>query len=284
MIGARVRASIHGLSGTANARMPRLLFLLLLLIFVLLSSSLPPSLSLPNPPIMPSCCSCLGLRGLTILTTILAIFTGIYSYLDARLSQFYIFTPDHLHELSTRAIQTHGNDTASIVNYIVNELDSTVPGDHLNKDQEWVFNNAGGAMGAMYIIHASITEYLIIFGTSPPPLLPGNEPMLTRQQELPSEQKVTPVGIQPTTTSTSSRERNSRTCRASSAQRSIRREACIISVGARSSSIKWRSRALRLSTRVAGSLRCCSLGMRIRFRVRWISRRCGLRRGLRGGK
>lgn len=53
-------------------------------------------------------------------------------------------------------------------NYIIKNLTETYPSTQvaLNHDSsEWVFSNAGGAMGAMYIIHASITEYLIIFGT-----------------------------------------------------------------------------------------------------------------------
>ncbi|PYI24598.1 ERG2 and sigma1 receptor-like protein [Aspergillus violaceofuscus CBS 115571] len=106
------------------------------------------------------------MRAISIAVALLALFSGLYNYLNARLEQFYIFDPDHLHDLSQRAIAAHGNDTRSVVNYIVAELDEKVPGTHINHDEEWVFNNAGGAMGAMYIIHASITEYLIIFGTA----------------------------------------------------------------------------------------------------------------------
>jgi C-8 sterol isomerase len=55
-----------------------------------------------------------------------------------------------------------------MIKYITANLTATYPSNKIRINQdvnEWVFNNAGGAMGAMYIIHASITEYLIIFGT-----------------------------------------------------------------------------------------------------------------------
>ncbi|RDH33039.1 ERG2 and Sigma1 receptor like protein-domain-containing protein [Aspergillus welwitschiae] len=95
------------------------------------------------------------MRCASFAVALLALFSGLYSYLNARLEQFYIFDPSHLHDLSQRAIAAHGNDTRSVVNFIVSELGEKVTDTHLNLDEEWVFNNAGGAMGAMYIIHAS---------------------------------------------------------------------------------------------------------------------------------
>lgn len=95
------------------------------------------------------------MRSLGFLAVFLALFSALYAFLDARLEQFYIFEPDHLHDLSQRAIAAHGNNTRAVVDYIVAELDQKVPSQYVNKEEEWVFNNAGGAMGAMYLIHAS---------------------------------------------------------------------------------------------------------------------------------
>jgi len=96
-----------------------------------------------------------------------AILYGIYTILESNLERFYIFTPEQLHKISLNAIEQHGNHTESVVASIVmqlREIPSINP--HLSVEEEWIFNNAGGAMGGMYIIHASITEYLIIFGTA----------------------------------------------------------------------------------------------------------------------
>ena len=92
--------------------------------------------------------------------------------------------PTHLHSLAKNAIAVHGDDMNGVIQHIVTNLTTEYPQLSpstsmwtapfqkapspiiLNTDSsEWVFNNAGGAMGAMYIIHASVTEYLIIFGT-----------------------------------------------------------------------------------------------------------------------
>ncbi|KAB2572654.1 putative c-8 sterol isomerase (erg-1) protein [Lasiodiplodia theobromae] len=108
-----------------------------------------------------------SIRALSIVGLLAALLFPVYTWLENNLESFYIFDPKDLHDLANRAITAHGNDTRAIVSYITTELSGR---DHLtsfvNLDEEWVFNNAGGAMGAMYIIHASITEYLIIFGTA----------------------------------------------------------------------------------------------------------------------
>lgn len=84
--------------------------------------------------------------------------------------RWYVFEPAKLHALTRAAIDQHGNDTRAIISHIVANLTAEYPSSEkrivLNpREDEWFFNNAGGAMGALYVIHASITEYLIIFGT-----------------------------------------------------------------------------------------------------------------------
>lgn len=89
--------------------------------------------------------------------------------------RFYVFDPVFLHEVARDAVNTHGNATDLIIKRIISNLTETyavaeneTPRLALQTEtspEHWVLSNAGGAMGAMLILHASITEYLIIFGT-----------------------------------------------------------------------------------------------------------------------
>lgn len=74
----------------------------------------------------------------------------------------YIFDPDVLHGIAKDAL---GQPIEDIVERVVHSLDERYPG-HILRNTGWVFNNAGGAMGSMRILHASLSEYVILFGTA----------------------------------------------------------------------------------------------------------------------
>ena len=75
----------------------------------------------------------------------------------------YIFDPEILHAASKRAV-AGGGTLADKVRSLRGDLSANYPG-HIRLEDEWVFNIAGGALGQMTILHASITEYVIVFGT-----------------------------------------------------------------------------------------------------------------------
>jgi C-8 sterol isomerase len=100
-------------------------------------------------------------RLLFLLAALVGLLSPVVYLMEQRLESFYIFDKDHLHDLSKRAIAAHGNDTRSVTSYIVSELHGNPAlANHVSLDEEWIFNNAGGAMGAMYIIHASMFHHL----------------------------------------------------------------------------------------------------------------------------
>lgn len=75
----------------------------------------------------------------------------------------YVFDPEVLQDVAKQAIAT-GGDIHEKVRFIRQRLGELYPG-HVRQQEDWVFSHAGGAMGHMAVLHSSITEYVIVFGT-----------------------------------------------------------------------------------------------------------------------
>ncbi len=75
----------------------------------------------------------------------------------------YVFDHTVLHRIACEAVAT-GQPLKGKVAHLRERLTSIYPG-QINQEDEWVYNVAGGAMGQMTVLHASLWEYLIVFGT-----------------------------------------------------------------------------------------------------------------------
>jgi C-8 sterol isomerase len=73
----------------------------------------------------------------------------------------YIFDPHELHEVAKHAV---GQPFDTMVRSIIDELAARYPG-YINTDVDWIYNITAGATGVMTVLHASLSEYVILFGT-----------------------------------------------------------------------------------------------------------------------
>ncbi|SCU91807.1 LAFA_0F05974g1_1 [Lachancea sp. 'fantastica'] len=94
---------------------------------------------------------------------------ALYTWLPTN----YVFDPETLHNIANGVIATHKtlgdqSTTEALLKDVRQALADHYGDQYINQyvKEEWVFNNAGGAMGQMLILHASVSEYLILFGTA----------------------------------------------------------------------------------------------------------------------
>eukprot|EP00284_Hemiselmis_tepida_P008772 CAMPEP_0174918890 /NCGR_PEP_ID=MMETSP1355-20121228/3354_1 /TAXON_ID=464990 /ORGANISM="Hemiselmis tepida, Strain CCMP443" /LENGTH=196 /DNA_ID=CAMNT_0016164093 /DNA_START=8 /DNA_END=594 /DNA_ORIENTATION=+ len=99
--------------------------------------------------------------------TFWAVLVGVIAILIAVPLSFptTVFDPKVLHQIAKDAIDQGGLNHTAVVYKTIAGMKARYP-DHIKEAPKWVFNNAGGAMGSMLILHASFSEYIIIFGSA----------------------------------------------------------------------------------------------------------------------
>ncbi len=73
----------------------------------------------------------------------------------------YVFEPEVLREIAQRHLDA---PLEQMMAAITQDLVERYPG-RIDTQPEWVFSNAGGTMGQLTILYASLWEYLVFFGT-----------------------------------------------------------------------------------------------------------------------
>lgn len=74
----------------------------------------------------------------------------------------YVFDPKVLGQCAREGV---GLEPEPAMDAITAALARHYPGHVDTGARDWIFNNAGGAMGQLTLLHGSLTEYLIFFGS-----------------------------------------------------------------------------------------------------------------------
>lgn len=74
----------------------------------------------------------------------------------------FIFDPQVIHACVQSGLRPDLDDA---LDAITRALAERYPGLIDQGPRDWIFNNAGGAMGQIHLLYASLTEYLLFFGT-----------------------------------------------------------------------------------------------------------------------
>lgn len=84
----------------------------------------------------------------------------------------FVFKPSDMQDIARTSIErskaASPNNSANAtltVSFVLEGLRKRY-GNLIAGDPPWMLNNAGGAMGAMRVLHFSMSEYVIIFGTA----------------------------------------------------------------------------------------------------------------------
>lgn len=73
----------------------------------------------------------------------------------------HLFDPRRLHESAQRAV---GLPHPAMIRSVIADVAAAYP-DHVETTERWIMSLAGGATGIMTVLHASLSEYVLIFGT-----------------------------------------------------------------------------------------------------------------------